>query len=495
MTGTAATVSVLRSKLFWVGVLYFAQGLPFGIFYDVFPVWFRQQGVDLRSIGLLSLLGLAWTLKFLWAPAVDHYRHHRVWMALVDLGMGALMLLFAIYAGLGAWVWAGIALFTILSATNDIAIDGYTIEYLDNDELGLANGIRIGLARVGLLTAGMMLVLVHYVDWQGAFLFGAMMFAVLAVVMLTAPREKPPPALKQLSLATELAAIVRKPRLVTTVVLLALGVLGLVYRDIKALHGVSWLWPAAFAIAAALIGAAWLGKRSHPAPTAADEKRGPMFGALFELLGRPGMMPVALFVLTFKLGDAAMGFMVKPFWVDRGFTPAEIGLVSVNIGLGLSILGGLIGGWYVDRVGVFRALWVLGIWQALSNLGYVAAAALLPAGGELEPWHRALLYGASAGESITGGLGTGAFLAFLMSIVDKNRAAAEYALLSSLFALTRSVAGWASGHGAESMGYAPYFLLTFVLSFPAYLLLPWVRSMLMRSSASQSTTTPSARSG
>ena len=80
---------LLKSKLFWVGILYFAQGFPFGVFYDVFPVHFRQLGVDLREIGFLSLLGLAWTVKFLWAPAVDHYRHHRRWMLAVDLGMGA----------------------------------------------------------------------------------------------------------------------------------------------------------------------------------------------------------------------------------------------------------------------------------------------------------------------------------------------------------------------------------------------------------------------
>ena len=67
---------LLKSKLFWVGILYFAQGFPFGVFYDVLPVHFRQQGVDLREIGLLSLLGLAWTVKFLWAPAVDYYPHH-----------------------------------------------------------------------------------------------------------------------------------------------------------------------------------------------------------------------------------------------------------------------------------------------------------------------------------------------------------------------------------------------------------------------------------
>ena len=188
---------------------------------------------------------------------------------------------------------------------------------------------------------------------------------------------------------------------------------------------------------------------------------------------------VLLFVLIFKLGDASMGFMVKPFWVDSGFTLTEIGLVSVNLGLGLSIAGGLVGGWYADRAGLYRALWVLGLYQALSNLGYAAVAMIMPAhGAEVLWWHRAALYAASATESFTGGLGTAAFLAFLMAIVDKRHSAAEYALLSSVFALSRSVAGWGSGFGAQQMGYAPYFLLTFLLSFPAYALLPWVRREL-----------------
>ena len=76
------------NKLFWVGLLYFAEGYPLGVFYEIFPVYFRQQGVELRQIGVLSLLGLAWTLKFLWAPAIDYWRHHRRWMAAVDVAMG-----------------------------------------------------------------------------------------------------------------------------------------------------------------------------------------------------------------------------------------------------------------------------------------------------------------------------------------------------------------------------------------------------------------------
>ncbi len=101
---------LVKSKLFWVGLLYFSEGFPLGVFYELFPVWFRQQGVDLRSIGAISLLGLAWTLKFLWAPAVDHYRGHRYWMATVDLAMGGVLIVFAFLAGFGPWVWAAIAL-------------------------------------------------------------------------------------------------------------------------------------------------------------------------------------------------------------------------------------------------------------------------------------------------------------------------------------------------------------------------------------------------
>jgi PAT family beta-lactamase induction signal transducer AmpG len=176
-----------------------------------------------------------------------------------------------------------------------------------------------------------------------------------------------------------------------------------------------------------------------------------------------------------------MGFMIKPFWVDSGFSATQIGLVSVNIGLGLSIAGGIAGGWFTDRAGIFRGLWVLGLLQAFSNLGYAWAASVipaLPAGTPVAANHQTLMYLASAIESFTGGLGTAAFLAFLMSIVDKRRAATEYALLSSVFALSRSVSGWAGGYGAETMGYADYFLLTFFLAFPAYLLLPWVRKMM-----------------
>ena len=181
-----------------------------------------------------------------------------------------------------------------------------------------------------------------------------------------------------------------------------------------------------------------------------------------------------------------MGFMVKPFWVDAGFSATQIGLVSVNIGLALSIAGGVAGGWFTDRIGIFRASGSSGSRRRSRTwaTGSPRASSRLPApGANIPVEHRAILYAASATESFTGGLGTAAFLAFLMAIVEKQRAATEYALLSSVFALSRSVAGWLGGFGAQSMGYAHWFLLTFFLAAPAYLLLPWVKRMLDRGEA------------
>lgn len=470
---------IVESKLFWVGVLYFAEGFPFGIFYDVLPVYLRQMGVDLRDIAFLSLLGLAWTVKFLWAPAVDYYRHHRRWMLAADLGMATVLLFLSVQGGFGPSVQVAIAVFALLSATNDIAIDGYTVELLNKNELGLANGIRNGMYRVGILAVGVILILSDYLTWAGTYVVGAAMVALIGVACLAAPREAP-------------TAVAPQRFFLARLLLAALALAALfaavdwgIYSAIKPLLTQERLVKGLAIVLTVLtitIGATLLlrGQRSAK-PTESKLASAPLLAALAEMLQRPYILAVVFFVLTYKLGDAAMGAMVRPFWVDAGFSAKDIGLVSVIFGLGLSIAGGLVGGWIIDRVGIFHALWILGLFQAASNLGYAWAAStipLAPPGTELALAYRAIMYFASASESFTGGLGSVAFLAFMMAIVNKKFAAAEYAVLSSLFAVTRHLSGFASGFGAHHMGYAPYFLLTFFLSFPAYLLLPWVKQVL-----------------
>lgn len=483
-----AKPKILRSKLFWISLLYFSEGFPLGLFFDLFPVYFRQQGVELSKIGLLSLLGLAWTLKFLWAPLIDYTRRHRYWMAAADIGMGLVMIVCAREAGFGPWVWFAIGAFTAFSATNDIAIDGYTIEQLDQRELGLANGIRIGFYRVGMLAAGVLLWFSDTAGWSATYSLAAVLFLIIAVVSLLAPKEPARlPRDAPSSLRAEMAALAQQPVLVAALVLFIGGLLWPVLGalDIGWLKPFKSAWwfkggaPVALIFLSALLFAR--GIRGQSAAVSSASARGPMFGAIIALLNKKHALLLIAFILIFKLADSSIGFMIKPFWVDSGFTNTQIGLVSVNLGLGLSIAGGVIGGWYTDRVGIFRALWVLGLCQAASNLGYVAAAFIIPQaaqGTDIALSHQVLMYSASAIESFTGGLGTAAFLAFLMAIVDKSRATTEYAILSSIFAFSRSIAGWAGGIGAQEMGYAYYFTLTFLLAFPAYALLPWIKAIL-----------------
>jgi len=470
--------------MFWIGILYFAEGFPLGVFYDVFPVHFRQQGVDLRDIGFLSLLGLAWTLKFLWAPAIDHFRHHRRWMFGADLLMACIMLVFAIHADFGPWVWVAIGAFTMLSATNDIAIDGFTIEMLNKRELGLANGFRIAFYRVGMLASGFILILTDWLGWSGTYTAGAAILLLAGIACLNAPRERTVKAAGSLSLRDEWRGLLTHPAALAGVLALLLGAVWLINRTTRWSADIEYFW--AYALLLAMLPflfSVFFAKR--PSTTQGSNttpmSEGPMFGALLEMLQRPYIVPVILFILIFKLGDSAMGFMIKPFWVDSGFSATQIGLVSVNIGLALSIAGGIAGGWFTDRMGIFKGLWILGLLQAASNLGYAWVAAVIPAaeaGTAVALNYQYMMYSASALESFCGGLGTAAFLAFLMSIVDKRHSATEYALLSSIFALSRSVSGWAGGYGAVAFGYADYFMLTFFLAFPAYLLLPWVKKMM-----------------
>jgi PAT family beta-lactamase induction signal transducer AmpG len=385
----------LRRKLIWISVLYFAEGFPFGIAIDNLPVYFRTHGVSLTEIGLMSLLGAPWTLKVLWSPLVDRFGTRQQWivscLATMALVLASLPLFSASQPS--AWLWGALLLLTTASATQDIAIDAYTIGLLEQGEEGVANGVRVSAYRVALIIGGGGLV-------------------ILA------------------------------------------GSLG---------------WPAVFEAAAVILaGLALLAWRTPAQNLPSGEPQQPWFQPLRDWLQRPGAPIIFLFVLTYKLGDSSMGPMIKPFWVDRGLSVEEIGLISTTFGVAASIAGALVGGVLTTRWGIFRGLWGLGLLQAFSNLGY-GAVAYFDVG-------RPGIYAASLCESFTGGLGTAAFLAFLMHICDKRRAATEYALLSAIFGFTRSLAGACSGWGTTHLGYSAYFTLTFVLAFPAFALLPWVRS-------------------
>jgi MFS transporter, PAT family, beta-lactamase induction signal transducer AmpG len=446
-------------KLAWISVFYFAEGLPFGIAYDVWPVYFRQHGVSLRDIGLMSVLFLPYTLKAAWAPAVDRLGSRQIWVALCQLALAATTVVFL---GLNpadtSWsLWAVLLAFTLLSATQDIAIDAYAVDLSTPTDAGSINGVRVAAYRVALVAAGgLMLVLAGAIGWGPTWWGLAALFVLLALVTFVstrAPRER---SVAGPTTTTREVARYRLGALALAAVCLALA-----WQN-----DWSGIWLAFAVISCALAVASFLDP------------------SMLRWVLRREMAVVVLFILLYKVGDSTLGRMVRPFWVDRGMTEAEIGIVTSTMGTLLTVLGALAGGWFTDRKGIFAALLWCGVAQLVSNFGYVAVAALnLPRGdatlvGLTFGPFQAAIYLASVVESFTQGLGTAAFLAFLMTLCDKRHAASQFALLSATFALSRDVAGAFSGIGAEALGYAAYFTLTACLAIPALALLPWIRGRI-----------------
>ncbi len=391
----------LEWKLRWVAVVYLVEGLPFGFVIDTVPVYFRFHGVSLGGIGALSLLALPWSLKVLWSPLLDRWPAYRRWVAGCLVVMAAFVAFLPLFdpSRLTPLVWAVLFGITLASATQDIAIDAFTIRLLDRGEEGEANGVRVSAYRVALLLSGAVLLSQgEIIGWPAVFWTFALALAALAAVVLFRLPERE----------------------------------------------------------------AW-GSDARPAG-------GDLLPAMRRWLTLPGSVGVLCFILLYKLGDVSIGPMIRPFWLDAGLFVEEIGWITVGLGAGLTIAGAMVGGFLTSRIGIFHALWSLGLAQAASNLGYAAAAA----------WGlgRPGIYAASAVESFTAGLATAAFLAFLMRLCEKQWAASQYALLSGAFQLTRSIFGAPTGYAAEWMGYAPWFVTTFFLSFPAFLFLPWVRRRL-----------------
>src|SRR3989442_14995017 len=179
-----------RQKLVWVAALYFAEGFPFGLVMDAIPVYLRLQGVSLADIGLLGLVGLPWTLKFLWAPAVDVWGHRRTWVWVCQALMGLpLIVLAGLHAHEEVWIlWSVLILLAVLSATQDIAIDAYTIELLEKHEMGVANGVRVTAYRLALIAAGGVVVAAARVaGWGVMFIGAAVLMGLLSMISSRAP--------------------------------------------------------------------------------------------------------------------------------------------------------------------------------------------------------------------------------------------------------------------------------------------------------------------
>jgi PAT family beta-lactamase induction signal transducer AmpG len=389
----AGVAASLRVRLAWLAALSFASGFPFGLVNETLPVYLRTHGAGLVEIGLISAVSFPWTFKFVWAPLVDRLGSRRQWILACLAGLTLLTVILGVLelSELARWFWLLLVLMVTLSATQDVAIDAYTIETTTTRELGVANSVRIAAYRIAMFTAGGLLIwMAGRSGWPLSFLTGATMIGALTVAALFIPEPK------------------------------------------RAVASAVSVWE-----------------------------------PLRALLARPGIWAVVVFALLFKLDIYAMEPMTRPFWVDRGLTLEEIGGILTPGRIGATVGGAVLGGLVTTKFGIFRGLWTLGLVQALSSLGYAAVASVAVS--------KPLIIAAALFENFAHGLGTAAFLAFLMSVCERRYAATQFAVLSALLALSRTLAGGASGVLAERMGYGAYFFLTFLLAIPAFALLPWIK--------------------
>jgi MFS transporter, PAT family, beta-lactamase induction signal transducer AmpG len=369
---------------------------------ETVPIYLRSSGASLVDIGHLAKLSLPWSLKWLWAPLVDRHGTRRRWIGACLLGLAGLTFALGSFRSgqLTPAFWLVLMGIVVLSATQDIAIDAYTIQSTTTRELGLANSVRITLYRVAMLCAGGLLVwLAGRTGWSTSLKSGALILTLLALSASFLP----------------------------------------------------------------------------PIDQASQHTR-TLWEPLRELFARPRIWVVIVFALIFKFDIAALEPMMRPFWVDRGLTLAEIGAVVASGRLIATIAGAALGGVFTTRYGIFTGLWVLGLIQAFSALGYWGTAVgqdRIYLGSALSG--KSLVIGAAYFESFAAGLGTSAYLAFLMSVCEKRYAATQFAVLSALLAVTRWIAGDFSGSLAERVGYANYFLITFLLGLPAFALIPRLR--------------------
>jgi PAT family beta-lactamase induction signal transducer AmpG len=392
----------------------FASGLPRLLVASTLAAWLSDSGLSMASVGLFAAVAMPYSLKFLWAPALDHVRlpilgrlgRRRGWM----LAAGALLV--AVMAAMATiepaktpLLLAALCLvLATASATFDTAFDAYRIEYLAREDYGTGAAASVFGYRLGMLVAGAgALILADHLPWGEVYALMAGVMACLMGVVLLAPEVR--------------------------------------VQD--------------------------SGFRAEGETLWASLRR-----ALFEpflqfIKAQPQWLAVLLFVLLYRLPDGFAGFMTTPFLLDVGFSKTELGAVTKLWGFGATILGMAAGGWLIRRYSVERCLVPFAIGAAATNLVYIA---LTTTGPEI-----AWLIAGITMDNLFGGAATAAAIAYMMQLCDKAFAATQYALLSALVAVPATTISASAGWVAESYGWVAMFAVSIALTLPALAAWRWVR--------------------
>lgn len=399
LTWREALVAALSGRMLVALLMGFASGLPLLLTGSVLQAWLKDGGVDLARIGLFALIGLPYTLKFLWSPLFDRYTppwlgRRRGWLVLMQFSTAAALFLLSAAQPAPDALWpvmiAGL-LVSLFSASQDIVIDAYRRESMAESELGLGSALYVNGYRLGMLLAGGGgLILADWLSFEIMYRIMAACMTACVVVTLLAPEPLLPEG---------------RPRTLYDAVVLP-------FRDYFSRQG------------------AWL---------------------------------ILAFILLYKLGDTMASAMTTPFYLDLGYSKTEIGTVVKLFGFWATIAGGTLGGIWILRAGLRRALWVFGFGQMLSTLGFVVLAYF--------PLNVGALATVVAVENLTAGMGTAAFVGFMAALTDRRFTATQYALLSSLMGVPRVLLSAPTGWFAQALGWPGFFLLCVVIAVPGLMLL------------------------
>lgn len=404
-----------RAKALLVCVfLGFSSGLPLFILYNLLSAWLKSEGVDLKAIGLFALVGIPYTWKFLWAPAMDRFQlpflgRRRGWMIATQVAvMCAVILMGQFNPKTDIWVVVMLAaVVAFFSASQDVVVDAHRREWLSEGQMGSGTALFVNAYKLSTLVPGSLsLILSDLIAWQWVFL-------VTGLFMLP-------------------------------------GILTTLFVSEPKLYG--------------------------PAPKSLREAVVEPFNEFIHREGWKHALLVLAFIFLYKLGDSMATALATPFYIELGFTRTEIGLVAKNAGLWASILGGILGAYWMLKTGINKALWLFGLLQALAILGFVV---LSRTGADL--WVLTWVIGF---EALSVGLGTAAFTSYIALETNPRFTATQFALFTSLSAVPRTFINALTGYIVEVTGWTNFFLLCFALAIPGLLLLPkiapWKQRMQSR---------------
>jgi MFS transporter, PAT family, beta-lactamase induction signal transducer AmpG len=491
-----------------VVVLGFASGLPLALTGQAMQAWLSMEGLDVATIGFLSLVGLPYTFKFLWAPLMDRFDlpwlgRRRGWLVLTQLALAAALFVLAGVSPKGAtqaFALMAVAV-AFISASQDVVIDAYRTDMLPAAERGIGASLNIAGYRMAMILSGGIALI--WTDaqqgggwsWPDVYRFMAWLMVGAAVLSAT--------LLPRLNVAAAPQSVPRND-LIGFGAVIAAVVAGYLVTDrlvAPAMHALmAPLWQGS-TLSASLQGrwadlAALLVGIAITLPLAAFAARRAKFETLLSGLSNyfstKGAAAFLILIVLYKLGDAFAGSLMTPFLLKAmAYSPAEVGVVNKVLGLWLTIAGALIGGTLMIKLGLWRSLMLFGVLQLLSNLAFwwlavggkgTLGALTIPAFdwqfvqlAAPTPVDGALLM-AVAVENLTGGMGTAAFVAFLMSLTNQRFTATQFALLSAFASIGRVWVGPLAGVLAESIGWPTFFIVSTVAAAPALGLLWWLRA-------------------